>query len=411
MKTTPTRSFLLALALAAVALPGFAAEPVNIARLQTTTIKSYKSDGTDLNGGGFHNSAPLSNLYNGKLADGARANGIGNKGYVVFDFGGTYFISTIDVVKLYRYKYSLYYSPSSSGDNWIPVAYSSNVNRIGTKTWGVYAGASRVKFVFEEGGGFVPDVAEIEVWGVLASEMACPHSNLSAWTEVAGSATCTKPALESATCSDCGESFIREGNLPLGHDYKANVVKTGKGWFACARCNHCVDCSNGAIEMISLGGMSFDDSIVQFSDVLTSTHHNNEAWGTRDDVIVDGNLSTAFGPSVRGAADWYIEVSFGATISMESIDLTLSGTEGLPDTVRITKLDDGVETDLYEQVHKVSSASPTVSIPFAETEVDAIRIHLHNTSNWNDYSNVSEVRVYGTVPGAVNYIPALILMQ
>ena len=37
MQTTPTHSFLLALALAAVALPSFAAEPVNIARLQPVT--------------------------------------------------------------------------------------------------------------------------------------------------------------------------------------------------------------------------------------------------------------------------------------------------------------------------------------------------------------------------------------
>ena len=45
MKTTPTHSFLLALALAAVALPSFAAEPVNIARLAGTTKKVVSGSG------------------------------------------------------------------------------------------------------------------------------------------------------------------------------------------------------------------------------------------------------------------------------------------------------------------------------------------------------------------------------
>ena len=83
MKTTPTHSFLLALALAAVALPSFAAEPVNIARLQTTTIKSYDASNEDLNGGGFFWATPLSTLVNGSLTDGIAP--VTAK-YVVLDF-------------------------------------------------------------------------------------------------------------------------------------------------------------------------------------------------------------------------------------------------------------------------------------------------------------------------------------
>ena len=406
MKTTPTRSFLLALALAAVALPSFAAEPVNIARLQTTTIKSYKVDGTE--GGDFFWQYPMKNLVDGNLSSGTAPL---TAKYVVLDFASSYFVTTIDVTKLYRYKYSIFYSPSSTGDDWIQVPYALNVCRNGTKKWGLDTIASRIKFVFEENGTKNPDITEVQVWGVSASGMTCQHSNLSAWTEVPGSATCTKVALEQATCSACGEVFTREsGSLPLGHDYKANVVKPGKGWFSCNRCNERVDFSSGNVDLISLGGMSYDKTKVQFTAVSTSTHRNDETYGAnRDDVIVDGDLSTVFGPSARGATEWYVEIAFETPVLMTSIDLTLSGSGSLPDTVRITKLENAQETEIYKQVHRVSSSTPTVSIPFSETEVEGIRIYLSNT--WNDYSNVSEVRVYGTIPGAVNYTPALILMQ
>ena len=120
------------LALCALALPGKAADPVNIARLETTTIKSYNADGTDLNGGGFHGTAPLGNLFNGNLTDGTRANN--GVSYVVLDFGAAHFITTIDVTKLYRYKYSLYFS--KNGTDWMLVPYAESVSPGGTKKWG-----------------------------------------------------------------------------------------------------------------------------------------------------------------------------------------------------------------------------------------------------------------------------------
>lgn len=404
MNTPHIRSFLLALALAAVALPSFAAEPVNIARLQTTTIKSYDSSGTDLNGGGFGGGSPMGNMFDGNLSNGARATSIGNGGYVILDFGNPYFVSTIDVTKLYRYKYSLYYSPSLSGDDWIPVPYALNVNRVDTKQWGVYAVASRVKFVFEQGGSFVPDVTELQVWGVLASEMACLHSNLSTWTEVAGSATCTKPALEMATCS-CGEKFTRESNgEPLGHSYKIKVTQPGKGFFSCRRCNFSIDCSDGPVDLTSHGGMAFDKK-VQFVDMsVSSTRENEEYYGKSIANIVDNNLDSQWvSSSWRGGDADYVDFRLGTDVLLTKVEVTLPN----QDTLRIYDYDGTKETKIFEEV--MDAAPKTMTAEFSDLVTDAIRIRAFN--NRYSFMYVSEVRVYGTVPGDVTPEPCFIFMQ
>lgn len=410
MKTTPTRPILLALALAAVALPGFAAEPVNIARLQTTTIKSYDASNEDLNGGGFFWATPLSNLVNGSLTDGVAPL---TAKYVVLDFSSAYFISTIDVTKPYRYKYSLYYSPSSSGDDWVQVPYASNVCRMGTKKWGVYAVASRVKYVFEENGTQHSDHSEIQVFGVPASEMACQHSTLSAWTEVPGSATCTEVALETATCSSCGEVFTREsGGLPLGHDYKANVVKPGKGWFSCSRCNYRVDCSLGAVDLTSVGGIFYDETKVQFTDVSTSEYIYGENWDDnhKNDYIVDNDLSTVWEGSTTTCK---ATIKFDSDVLLKKIVVTVSGASwDMYYYLKVTALDGSDETTILEPPRYLLSAGDSgVTKTFEFSDKTAKEI---NVSVWNNGGNhvwVNEIRVYGTVPGAVNYTPALILMQ
>ncbi len=407
MKTTPTHSFLLALALAAVALPSFAAEPVNIARLQTTTIKSYDASNEDLNGGGFFWATPLSTLVNGSLTDGIAP--VTAK-YVVLDFSSAYFISTIDVTKHYRYKYSLYYSPSSSGDDWVQVPYASNVCRMGTKKWGVYAVASRVKFVFEENGTKHSDHSEIQVWGVPASEMTCQHSALSAWTEVPGSATCTEVALETATCSSCGEVFTREaGGLPLGHDYKANVVKPGKGWFSCSRCNYRVDCSEGAVDLTSFGGMAYDETKVQFTDVSTSQYIYGEEWDDnhKNDYIVDNDLTTVW----EGAHNAYATVKFATPILLSKVDVTVTAGDAVMQNINVVAVDGANETALWSSgsFYVGEGEVITKSKEFSNTTVKEIQVKFSNNGWWHGWIN--EIRVYGTVPGAVNYTPALILMQ
>ena len=406
MKTNPTRSLLLALALTAFALPSVAAEPVNIARLQTTTIKSYMADGTE--GGDYFWAGPLKNLTNGNLTDGVAP--LSAK-YVVLDFASSYFVSTIDVTKLYRYKYSIFYSPSSSGDDWIQVPYALNVCRSGTKKWGLYAIASRIKFVFEENGAKILDISEVQVWGVSASGMTCQHSNLSAWTEVPGSATCTKVALEQATCSACGEVFTREsGGLPLGHDWKANVVKPGKGWFSCNRCNDRIDCSSGEVDLTLLGGMAFDETIVQFTDVSTSEYRYGESWGNRNDTLVDNNTTTIWEGSTTTCK---ATIKFDSDVLLKKIVVTVSGASwDMYYYLKVTALDGSDETTILEPPRYLLSAGDSgVTKTFEFSDKTAKEI---NVSVWNNGGNhvwVNEIRVYGTVPGAVNYTPALILMQ
>ena len=400
MKTTPTHYFLLALALAAVALPSFAAEPVNIAQAATTTIKSYNANNEDLNGGGFHGTAPLGNLFNGNLTDGTRANN--GVSYVVLDFGGDYFITTIDVTKLYRYKYSLYYS--SNGTDWTAVPYAVSVSRGGTKKWGVYSVATHVKFVFEKG-SFIPDVSEVQVWGIPVPEMECTHSSLSAWAEVPGSATCTSPSQERAACLSCGQVFMRESDGdPLGHDYKVKVTEVGKGHFSCRRCDSKIDCSSGPIELVSLGGIEFD-KYVQFTDVSVSSYLGwYEDSGNGSQNLCDGNLGTDWaGGSWQGGSADYIDVKFGAPVLLDRVEVRLPN----QDTLRIYKLEGNAETQVFEK--EMTSAPETIVAEFDNLVADAIRIRAFN-GRWS-YMYVGEVRVYGTVPGDVTPEPCFIFMQ
>lgn len=404
LPTQGLKAILLALAaLLLGALPASAADPVNIARLQTTTIKSYNANNEDLNGGGFGGGSPLGNMFDGHMSNGARATSIGNNGYVVLDFGAPYFITTIDVTKLYRYKYSLYYS--SNGSDWSVVPYATVVNRHGTKKWGVYAVASHVKFVFNEGGSFVPDVAEIEVWGVPVSEMSCVHDSLSAWTEVPDSATCQAPALEKATCALCHEVFTRESNgEPLGHSYKVKVTEPGKGQFSCRRCGYQIDCSSGSVDITSFGGMAFDQ-FVQFTDMsVSSTRENEEYYGNSIANIVDNDLNSQWvSSSWRGGDADYVDFKFGTDIKVTKMEVTIPN----QDTLRIYDYKGGTERKVFEEV--MDSNPKTITAEFSDLVTDAIRIRGFN--NRYSFMYVSEVRIYGTVPGDVTPEPCFIMMQ
>lgn len=325
--------------------------------------------------------------------------------YVVLDFSSAYFISTIDVTKHYRFKYSLYYSPSSSGDDWVPVPYATNVSPGGTKKWGVYAVGSRVKLVFEKNNFKISDIAEIEVYGVPASEMSCQHSMLSAWTEVPESATCKTPAMEQATCSSCGEVFTRETDGdPLGHSYRVKVTAAGKGHYICRRCGYCVDFSNGPIELVSLGGVALDN-LVQFTDVSVSSYLGwYEESGHGSQYLCDGNLGTDWaGGSWRAGTDDYIDVKFGAPVLLSKVEVRLPN----QDTLRIYTLEGNNATKIYEK--EMSSSPETIVAEFDNLVTDAIRIRAFNERG--SYMYVGEVRVYGTVPGDVTPEPCFIFLQ
>lgn len=402
MKTTPTRSFLLALALAAVALPGAAAEPVNIAMLAGTTAKVVSGSGVE--GTGFSGGTKIDDLFDGNLKKCTRLRDIGANGYIQIDFPEPYFVTSINVTKWYRHKYSL--SISADGTNWTPVDYATSVNRYGTKSWGVYKTASYVRMSFPEGSTHCEDVAELEVCGVPVSGMACSHSTLSSWTVIAGSATCTTPPLENATCSECGEVFTREtDSAPLGHAYRTKVVERGKGLFCCKRCDFKVDCSDGAIELISQGGMSFDDKYVSFADVYVpgSLGWHESQSGVSRKCVIDGNLGNTW---IGSQMNDYIDVTFGTTVLLTKVEVYMPTGDY---TVKVSSRSGTSENLLSQKAPSGGDSYQSAVFEFDNQQVDAIRIRQTNPS----YSqiNVNEVRVYGTVPGEWTPDPFFILMQ
>ena len=407
MKTTPTHSFLLALALAAVALPGFAAEPVNIAMLEGTTKKVVSGSGVE--GTGFSGGTKIDDLFDGNLKNCTRLSYIGADGYIQIDFPEAYFVTSINVTKWYRHKYSL--SISADGTNWTPVDYATSVNRYGTKNWGVYNAASHVRMSFPEASTHCEDVAELEIWGIPVSGMTCAHSNLSPWTEIANSATCTTPALEQATCAECGEIFTRmSGSLPLGHECKSNVLEPGVGWFSCPRCGLVISCMDGPIELTSYGTMTFDDSFAQFVDYQVSAQDLSEGDGTRSNLLFDHDLGTAWTSPQRSSG--YADISFNTPVHLTKVEIKFGGWNGMWATAQMKELFNGQEqesTFFNNRVQMGDSNSGTLTANFTDLDLKAFRIYFSN--NWNDYNKVYEIRVYGTVPGEVNYTPALILMQ
>ena len=81
-------------------------------------------------------------------------------------------------------------------------------------------------------------------------------------------------------------------------------------------------------------------------------------------------------------------------------------------TAQMKELFNGQEqesTFFNNRVQMGDSNSGTLTANFTDLDLKAFRIYFSN--NWNDYNKVYEIRVYGTVPGEVNYTPALILMQ
>lgn len=169
MKTTPTRSILLALALAAVALPSFAVEAEIISSASLATYR--KSSGSEITpwGGG----SGMSWLFDGNFGNGTYTpyGGSGNGDYFLLDFSGQhdagyepgYFITEIKVGQSNTFKYSLY--TSTNGTDWTAVPNATGVSLVGTATYAVNAQATYAKLVLDANGGWTANIAEFQVWG------------------------------------------------------------------------------------------------------------------------------------------------------------------------------------------------------------------------------------------------------
>ncbi len=178
MKMNPTRSLLLALALAAFALPSFAA-PTATKISKLSQAKLYNSDGsmTANNGtGGFGGGAALSHWFDGKKkTDGSDMWGgggtylpnLGNGGYCILDFtddaSDGYFVTQVCIAQCNAHPYSIYWS--DDGTTWNAVSGAQNVSYVGEGVYGVNKIATHLKIVFNETGGWDLNICEIEAWG------------------------------------------------------------------------------------------------------------------------------------------------------------------------------------------------------------------------------------------------------
>ena len=192
MKTTPTRSLLLALALAAFALPSFAVEATKISDVAHSVFfrggKAYKgSAGT--NGGHWTN-----RLFDGDFTNYTYCNNSGDTylvidvSYIVTDPEGESFVTDVLVGHQGNAKYSLYYTTepapdysgcetgsdgggtyyvgvSSDDRTWTAIDGATSVQEAGTKTYGVNQKVTAIKYVFDTFGSWTTSLAEVEVQG------------------------------------------------------------------------------------------------------------------------------------------------------------------------------------------------------------------------------------------------------
>ena len=170
MKTNPTRSLLLALALAAFALPSFAAKTAEV--LSSYAITSwYNADGSAMasNGGGGNGSP--ARVFDGNFENYQMFPRAGNNGYVIIDLSqnadapaGGYKVTEVKVGARLDYEYSIYIT--TDGSSWTLVDGADHAKNGGT--YSVGALATQVKYVFNTGSMWdysTEYLAEIQVLG------------------------------------------------------------------------------------------------------------------------------------------------------------------------------------------------------------------------------------------------------
>ncbi len=166
MKTPPIRSFLLALALAAFALPSVAAPtPTKISSASIATFHNADdSVNNDWSGGGHG----IGNFFDGNTTTGVYIgpnNRAANGCYVLLTFSESHFITSIKASSATTHKYSLYYS--ADGSSWTAIEGGVAVAKQGTTELSPNVEATYIKCVFDQIGGWTQTFSELEVWGYI----------------------------------------------------------------------------------------------------------------------------------------------------------------------------------------------------------------------------------------------------
>ena len=176
MKTPPIRSFLLALALAAVALPGMAKDATVISDVSLASLRDANGNVRGFNGG-WNGDHFIDTLFNGDFDDDARV--VNEAGaYLLLDFTSlvsdptaeAVYVTEISIGHTGKGNYSLY--TTTNGTDWVAVDGAVNVNKAQKGTYGVNRKVTQVKYVFASYVQWAGSINEFEVKGYLTS---IPH--------------------------------------------------------------------------------------------------------------------------------------------------------------------------------------------------------------------------------------------
>ena len=428
------------LALCALALPASAAKTAEkISKVSQATM--HNSNGTLIGDGtgGFSGGDGIGGLFDGIFDNGIHFGRTGNGGYcqVCFtnDVADGYYVTEIKIGETAGFAYTLEYS--DDGTTWKSVEDATNVSKVGTYTYGVNAVAKMIRCVLVESPGWGSGLAEIEVWGMDPADISCTHPEYTAWTFVAGSATCTQPGIEERFCTTCNERFTRDSELPpLGHDCISHLQKSGtassygSGTITCSRCDFQLD-MNVPIDLVStiVNGMAIGRIAavghVNFTDVSVSST-GDIGYGQSPQKLIDGNWTSTWGAYWYAAGndtDQRIDIVFCTMIDLTMVDISL------PNINHIThffSVDDatGEETEIGSvSIVKDNSLAGdneqyqrTQVFFFGNGETTGSPVkHLRiRQSGANAAMRVCEVHPYGTVVGAGKLNPGppmFILMQ
>ena len=386
---------------------------------------------------GINGTNYAADLFDGDFANYVYQNSAG--AYLVIDTtvtnengvstGEGYYVTDVLIGHAGNTKYSLYYTTeaapaagSTSDDRtWINVFGPDKAG--GKKTYGVNAVATAVKYVWDESLGWGgQSLAEIEIWGMDPSTIACLHPNIDSvpWTVVSNSNTCTEYGYKSRVCPDCGQEFREEDpDQTPAHDYVANLTRAGtataygEGYFLCSRCNDRVDFSEPA-NLVRSQNLSFGPLVpgqLLFTTYTVSSVWHGD-WGIKATDLFNGSWTHNYTcwTSVSLNEDEGVDLYFGAPIDLTSVDVAAHNHNH---TLVFYNVDDatGTETLIGRQVvHTAESGDEQRFLVPLRSDVEGGTVSKHLRVTTTDDAGYSiwggtgmcivELEPYGTIPGA-----------
>ena len=347
-----------ALVALALALP---AQAVEATKISDVAHSVFFRGGSGTRGAAGTNGGHASDRYfNGDFTDYTYCNGNGTTELVIpttglddqgTDTGVAWYVTDFKVGHQGNAQYSLYYTTdpepeweynengtikaASDPRTWTLIAGADHVQEAGTKTFGVNAFATAVKYVFNTCPNWTTHLAEVEVWAMDPSSITCLHPNMTddspAWT-VCTAPTCTENGFEERFCPDCGARFEREVPLSkLGHDFVATLTTPGSassygsGYVECSRCNEFhIEFNGDTVDLTTLGGPPIN-GVVQYTD-LTVSSTGAEDGGVKPIYLMDGDWSDGWGHAWYAGTrshDEYVQFAFGTTIELTKIEYSV----------------------------------------------------------------------------------------